>query len=296
LPETLVSPQLLDDLIEGRLLAVPRMGEAAKLARLAADCRQLRLPGPDAFAATRMRRRYAAYLGGEHAGIGRWLFGWLGAGPMARPLRERLAAGVMLVAAAGGSASYATGVTPREAIADAGEVAASLLANLAPHDGVGGELSIGPATAASTGTPAAGQTPTSAAASTAPATPPPPVTSPAAGPGNFPGSPSAPTPPASGASPTESPSAPASGTATPAPAKTPAPTSTAAAPAASPAKQATAPPAATPTFAPTSTPAAPTPGATSTPTPAPTASSTPAAFPAPTATLTPGDDSKPEDD
>ncbi len=295
LPETLVSPQLLDDLIEGRLLAAPRMGEAATLARLAADCRQLRLPGPDAFAATRMRRRYAAYLSGEHSGIGRWLFGWLGAGPLARPLRERLAAGVMIVAAAGGSASYATGITPLEAAGELGRLAASIAVNLDPRDGAGGELLIDlSATPTPAGTPA----------STTPA-PTPFAALPGAPRDSTPtaNSPAETAPGPSQDTPSATPAAATSATVTPT--LTPSPTSSPAVPSPGTGGAATTPPSPTPTPPPTATPtpptSTPTVGTTPTPTKTPGATVTPpTSTPTATATSTParppGDDGKPEDD
>jgi hypothetical protein len=290
LPEGPVPPQLLEDLIEGRLLAAPRMGQAGALARLAADCRQLRVAGPDALAAARMRRRYVAYIGGEHAGLGRWLSGWLGAGPLARPLRERLAAGVMLVAAAGGSVSYATGVAPQEAMSGLADLAGSVLVNLAPHNGGSGELSID-GTPSPTGT--AGRSEPSPQATAGASTTPGPARPSAGGPVS---QPAGAEPPQD--APTTSPpglAAPAA-SATPSATKTPTPSPTAALPAATPSAPGgagTTPPTATPIPSPASP--SPTPVATSTP--APTSTPPTTVTPTPTATGTPyGDDDEEEDE
>lgn len=310
MPESLVSPQLLDDLIEGRLLAAPRMGEAASLARLAAECRQLTVPGPDALTAARMRRRYRAYLNGEHSRIGRWLSAWFGAGLIARPLRERLAGGLMVALAAGGSASYATGVTPDHAATRLGELAISIVVNLDPRDGVTGEFAFGPdltLTPTPTSTPGA-STPSAAASppgggqqATLPAGPVGAAADPtAAGSGSTTGTPLQATPPSAAPSTTVTPAqtAPQAGSTTPPSTRTATATFT---PPAEGGTSATPPPAFAATPAPTATPAAtPSLAATATPTVSPvptnTSTATPSSTPTVTPTSKPGDVHEAEDD
>lgn len=212
MPELPVSPQLLDDLIEGRLAYASPTSEASQLVRLARQCATLRIAGPGPAAESRMRSRFSAALE-EHRRRPHAFLGLAGLPPMPA-LRHRLAALALTMAVAGSAASYTTGIGPMDAIEGVVDLARSLVANLAPgggEPGAGiGATTVTPATAtapASTGTPTA---PASVAEPTVlPQTPPLITPRPATEPGND-----------ASAQPPATPGAPSPAAATPTPAAT----------------------------------------------------------------------------
>lgn len=166
MPELPVSPQLLDDLIEGRLAYASPASEASQLVRLARQCAALRIPGPGPAAESRMRSRFSAAMD-EHR---RRPMGFLAiAGLPAMPaLRHRLAAAALTVAVAGGAMSYTTGIGPVDAIEGALNLARSIVANLTPGGGDPGPEPGAPTTTATT-EPNATRTPTPRASGAEPA-------------------------------------------------------------------------------------------------------------------------------
>jgi hypothetical protein len=172
LPETLIPPQLLDDLIERRLSISPAMGEAAALARLAFDCGGIAVAGPDAAAATRMRARFGAMVEGRRRrGLAALLAGGIGA----RPLQQKLAAAALALTVAGGATSYTTGVTPFEAAESVVGFVRSVVVNVMPNDGGG---SGGVATPEASPSASPSPQPTGTPSPTAQGTPPPVATPP----------------------------------------------------------------------------------------------------------------------
>lgn len=164
MPEPSVSAELLSDLIEGR---PPRFGEQAaeaELARLARACRDLVVPGPSPQASQRLLARFEAVTSAPRW---QWWQGWVSGAT--RPLAQRMAAGALLLAATGGSASVATGVSPQEFAADAASFVRSVVVNLVPDGEGGGDAAQTP----TTGTPTSTLTPTPTATPTATTTPPP---------------------------------------------------------------------------------------------------------------------------
>ncbi len=171
MPETSVSADFLSDLIEGRASSFGQPSPEADLARLAAACREISVPGPTPAVAGRLLERFETLLTGPRW---QWWQGW--AGPAPRPLVQRMAAGVVLLVASGGGASAAAGVPPHELAADAAGFVRSVVVNLSPRNGEGGSPPVtstpssGPTAAvsptitqappAATGTPAQGGLPT----------------------------------------------------------------------------------------------------------------------------------------
>ncbi|MCC7366724.1 MAG: hypothetical protein IT303_20365 [Dehalococcoidia bacterium] len=169
MPEKPVSPDALQRVLDGA--QSPGEPEFRALARIAAGLGALAPDGPDAFAAARLRRDFVQRLDREPPSpLMRFLGRWLGFGPAPRPLVERLAAGAMLVAIAGGGASAATGENPLSGAAD---LLRNVVTNLDPRGSGGGngveatpspeaagETATGTATA--TGTPTPGASPASA--------------------------------------------------------------------------------------------------------------------------------------
>ena len=100
------SPDFLNEVIDGRVLAGPAHGEVAALARLARSCGRLADAGPDPAAMDRMLVRFRGHLRDEGSQpAAAWLAGWAGLGARPRPLIQRLAAGSVLLVAAGGGAT-----------------------------------------------------------------------------------------------------------------------------------------------------------------------------------------------
>jgi hypothetical protein len=127
-PDIAVSAELLDDLLEGRTSTFGQESPEATLVALAARCRELTVGGPTPDVSLRLRGRFDALITG---GARRWWQGWVGPAP--RPLVQRMAAGFVLLAASGGGASAATGVTPREFVTDAAGFVNSVAQNLGPR-------------------------------------------------------------------------------------------------------------------------------------------------------------------
>lgn len=153
---------LLADLIDGGTAPIHAPIELVALLRLARQCGQIEVPGPLPGAAARMRSRFAELQAGQNRRGGR------AGGFSSRPLAERLAAGALVVAVAGGGASVTTGVTPLDAARATGEFVHSLVLNLDPRDG-GGDNSPGtggtpPVAATPTGGPVPSVTPSPGAA------------------------------------------------------------------------------------------------------------------------------------
>lgn len=274
MPDLSISPQLLDDLIERRLPIAPAMGEVTALARLAYDCGELAVAGPDVAAAARMRARFSATVDG---GRRRGLMVLLAGGAGARPLQQKLAAAALAITVVGGATSYTTGVTPLEAVEGVVSFVRSVVVNLMPTGGgdAGGIPTAEPSPLPSA-TPTPGGVPSPTAQGTSGPVETPPVDSPAQSPAG-----------AAPVLPTEPEGTPESGQigdpATPEPTQTPTPTATATATAETP------PPAEEEEHPP--------PGASTvehTATPVPTASPTPS----PSATPNGGDDpdDEPDDD
>ena len=290
-----VSPDQLQSAIEGRVIVLQNDGEVSRLVQLAGRLGRLHLPDPTPAQTARMTSRFEDVLAGRGR---RSAFGWFGlAAPDARrPFVQRFAAGALLLAAVGGSASVATGVSPAEAARDTLQFIGNAIVNLGPRDDAAnppGEdaptpsadwgIAVGP-----TSSPDAGA---ASPASTAAGTP----TAPSAQPGS---SVTAATPTAGGATPsptgvgaTPTPtgtpwSSIAPPTATPGtqgpiqpptPTKTPSPATPSAGspppvsqPATTPTGTPTPGPSATPTTDPTATPTPPSPSPTPSPTPRPT--------------------------
>lgn len=134
------------------------------LARIAADLRQLAPRGPDGEAGARIAAGFARTRGGEGAGFGAWLLGWLGVGPRPRAFAERLAAGAITLATVGGGGTAAAGGDPVAIVRDVTQVGVSAVQNLDPRHNPAATNPT-PVTA----TPAASPSPS--AASTATATP-----------------------------------------------------------------------------------------------------------------------------
>lgn len=151
--ETAGPAGLLADLIDGGVAPIDAPFELVALLRLARECGQIEVPGPLPGAAARMRSRFAELQDGRsrHGG-------WAG-GFSSRPLAERLAAGALVVAVAGGGASVTTGVTPLDAARATGEFVHSLVLNLDPRDGGGDNSPGGGGTPPVSATPAGGPEP-----------------------------------------------------------------------------------------------------------------------------------------
>jgi hypothetical protein len=169
LPELPGMPNLLDDLIEGRLGFSPATNEASELVRLARQCSALDIPGPAPAAVSRIRVRFAAVL--ENDQRGQLGFGPFGGLPGLPALRHRIAGLALTIAVAGGAASYATGIGPGDAVEGIVGLARSLALNLTPGNG-----DPVPEVGASTATPATvhpgTRTPTPLASAAEPTLPP----------------------------------------------------------------------------------------------------------------------------
>ena len=150
-----VSPALLDDLLEGRIGSSSADGEALQLLELATSIGALAIPGPTPGSQRRIRGRFNAATEGRARGA------------FLAPLRERVAAAVLLLGLAGGAASYATGVSPAEAAANTAEFVRSVIVNLNPNGDSNSALEVPSPTPELTALPA-----------TATATPPPATTTP----------------------------------------------------------------------------------------------------------------------
>lgn len=169
MPELPGLPNLLDDLIEGRLGFSPATSEASELVRLARQCSAFDIPGPAPAAGSRIRVRFAAVLENDRPGqLGFGLFGGL---PGLPALRHRIAGLALTIAVAGGAAGYATGIGPGDAIEGIVDLARSLALNLTP-----GNSDPVPDVGASTATPATvhpgTRTPTPLASAAEPTLPP----------------------------------------------------------------------------------------------------------------------------
>ena len=156
MPELPGMPNLLDDLIEGRLGFSPATNEASELVRLARQCSALDIPGPAPAAVSRIRVRFAAVL--ENDQRGQLGFGPFGGLPRLPALRHRIAGLALTIAVAGGAASYATGIGPGDAVEGIVDLARSLVLNLTPGGGdpvaeVGASTATPATASASAGTP-----------------------------------------------------------------------------------------------------------------------------------------------
>lgn len=285
-----VSPDLLQEALEGRGLAGPDQAEAAALLRLAGTVRRLQPDGPSSAAVARITARFESTVARPGRGRLFVLLGpWLGLGERPRPLVQRLAAGALLFASVGGGASVAGGLDPVSAAGSVASFISNAVTNLLPREDNGGLAVPRPtgtpsapagATTTPSGTPSPGGT-----ATPGPTTVPPEF---AAGASGAVGPPIPPVSSGSGLPPT----------ATPTPTTLPAvippqpfvPTTVPTTPSATVPPSTTKPPLPSPTA--TMTPQPPPPTATSTPQPPPpTATSTPQPpSPTPTATETPSPD------
>lgn len=111
-------------------------GELRALAELARAVGSLPFPeaGPERVA--RLRARFRDYVDRYHRPRRRdWILGWLGAGPRPRPLLQRAAVGLILVAAAFSGGTVAAGETPLAVLDRAAEIAQNAARNLLPRDG-----------------------------------------------------------------------------------------------------------------------------------------------------------------
>lgn len=147
--DELAIARLLDDLLEGRANAYSVDGEVRALAMLARSCQQLVLPGLEAEQEVRLRQRFDRFVEVRRPGR---LPGWL-SWPVGGPLAQRLAAAAVVVTALGGGASYATGVTPVEAITGVVDFGRSVVRNIDPRMNAGGSID-GTATPSDAATPA----------------------------------------------------------------------------------------------------------------------------------------------
>lgn len=157
MPESPGLPNLLDDLIEGRLAYASPASEASQLVRLARQCSTLRIPGPDRAAESRMRGRFSAVLENDRRQqLGFGVFHGL---PGVPALRHRIAGLALTIAVAGSAAGYTTGIGPIDAIEGIAGLARSLVLNLTPG---GGEpvAEVGTSTATPTTAPAGTRTAT----------------------------------------------------------------------------------------------------------------------------------------
>ena len=134
-----VSPDLLQEALEGRSLAGPDQAEAAALLRLAATVRRLQPDGPSSAAVARITARFESTIQKPRRGrLFLLLAPWLGLSDRPRPLVQRLAAGALLFASVGGGASVAGGLDP---VSTAGSVASFIsnaVTNLLPLEDNGG--------------------------------------------------------------------------------------------------------------------------------------------------------------
>ena len=164
------SPDFLNEVIDGRVLAGPAHGEVAALARLARSCGRLADAGPDPAVMDRMLVRFRGHLRDEGSQpAAAWLAGWAGLGARPRPLIQRLAAGSVLLVAAGGGATAAAGEAPLSVATGAVDLARSAILNLNPNKSLRGAPSI--AQEPLSGPPGAVATPSSPSSSAPAATP-----------------------------------------------------------------------------------------------------------------------------
>ncbi len=128
-----ISPDLLNDALEGRTVLGASHTEAAGLVRLATAVRRLEPAGPGPAARARMRADFEQVMAGRKRRPFAVLLPWIGAGGQPRPLVQRLAAGVMLVAAAGSAGTAAAGSNPVDATVAVVRFAENLVVNLNPN-------------------------------------------------------------------------------------------------------------------------------------------------------------------
>lgn len=128
-----ISPDLLNDALEGRTVLGASHTEAAGLVRLATAVRRLEPPGPGPAARARMRADFEQVMAGRRRRPLGIVLPWLGAGGQPRPLIQRLAAGAMLLAAAGSAGTAAAGSNPVNATVAVVRFAGNLAVNLDPN-------------------------------------------------------------------------------------------------------------------------------------------------------------------
>lgn len=158
------SPDLLEDAIEGRLGG--RMPQAVSAAvSLAARLGDLLPPGADGPATARMTAAFGERLTRPAPTVWlRALAPWAGAGPVPRPLVERMAAGAVVLGLLTSGGSMAATGDPLAFGKGAAEFTRSLVVNLDPRDGETGG-------GAPTPKPSPATTPEAAASPTPSATP-----------------------------------------------------------------------------------------------------------------------------
>lgn len=128
-----LDPDRLQSILEGGERLRPGDTPTADALEQVAAVRTLRLPSTPADAHARLQRQIETLTATPTSSRPWWMLGsWFGAGPFPRPLAQRVAAGALMLAAAGSGASVATGIAPAELASRIGDFGGALIANLGP--------------------------------------------------------------------------------------------------------------------------------------------------------------------